>query len=379
MNFNLSEEQVMLKDSVQKFITNDYDYETRRKRVQSEKGYSDEVWKTFAELGWLCVPFSEDDGGIGGGAVETMIMMEAFGKGLVLEPYVSTVILAGSVLRHAGNESQKAETLGPIMDGSYLLSLAYAESQARFDLFDVATSATAESQGYCLNGVKSYVLQGGSADGFIVSARTSGERRDQNGISLFLVSADQPGVSVQSYPTLDGQRAAEVTFSNVMVAESTILGEVNNGYGTLRQVEREACLALSAEAVGMIEKLYCETVEYAKTRKQFGVPISVFQALQHRMVDMYSQYEECKSLLLRAIMSVQNDDENADKNVSALKYAVGVKGQKVAHEAIQLFGGMGMTDEISVGMCLKRINVINTLFGSPDFHLKRVLQTSIPQ
>lgn len=373
MNFNYSEEQSLLQDSVNKFIQNDYSYETRRKHSAMEGGFDPATWQTFAELGWLCVPFSEEDGGIGGGPVETMIMMEAFGKGLVVEPYVPTVILAGGVVARAGSEQQKSDILAGIIDGSRLLSLAAVEPQSRFDLFDVTTTAKLSADGYELNGRKTLVLHGGSADTFVVSARTSGASRDAEGVSLFLVGAEAAGVEVQDYPTLDGQRAAEVTFTGVKLPAGALLGAEGQALSVLESLADEACVALAAEAVGMMEKLYKETVEYTKTRKQFGVPISVFQVLQHRMVEMFTMHEECKSLLLRAVMSLQAGDEAASRNISALKYAVAVKGQKVAHEAIQIFGGMGMTDEMSVGMYLKRINLINTLFGNGDYHLKRFM------
>ena len=373
MNFNLSEEQTLLKDSVSKFVMNDYDYETRTKHTQMEKGFNPDTWRTFAELGWLCVPFSEEDGGIGGGPIESMIMMEEFGKGLVVEPYFSTVMLAGAVVAKAASADQKAQLLAGIIEGSSLMSLAYIERQSRFDLFDVATKAEKQADGYVLNGKKSMVLHGASANAFIVSARTSGNQRDESGISLFVVDANTDGLSITDYPTLDGHRAVELDLNNVTVPASALLGEEGAALGVLNAVADDACLALSAEAVGMMEKLYKETVEYTKNRKQFGVPIAVFQALQHRMVDMFTLHEECKSLLLKAVLSCAAGEADASRNISALKYAIATKGQKVAHEAIQIFGGMGMTDEMSVGMYLKRINVINTLFGNGDYHLQRFM------
>lgn len=373
MNFNLSEEQTLLKDSVSKFVMNDYDYETRTKHTQMEKGFNPDTWQTFAELGWLCVPFSEEDGGIGGGPIESMIMMEEFGKGLVVEPYFSTVMLAGAVVAKAASADQKAQLLAGIIEGSSLMSLAYIERQSRFDLFDVATKAEKQADGYVLNGKKSMVLHGASANAFIVSARTSGNQRDESGISLFVVDANTDGLSITDYPTLDGHRAVELDLNNVTVPASALLGEEGTALGVLNAVADDACLALSAEAVGMMEKLYKETVEYTKNRKQFGVPIAVFQALQHRMVDMFTLHEECKSLLLKAVLSCEAGETDASRNISALKYAIATKGQKVAHEAIQIFGGMGMTDEMSVGMYLKRINVINTLFGNGDYHLQRFM------
>lgn len=373
MNFNYSEEQTLLKDSVSRFIQNDYDYETRKKHCAMEGGFDAGTWQTFAELGWLCVPFSEEDGGIGGGAVETMIVMEEFGKGLVVEPYVSTVLIAGGLLAKAANPEQKSEILSGIIDGSRKLSLAAVEPQSRFDLFDVQTTAAADGGDYVINGRKTMVLHGGTADTFIVSVRTAGESRDKNGVSLFLVPANSDGLKLKEYPTLDGHRAVELNLDSVKVPVSSLVGNEGMALDVLEAVADEASVALAAEVVGMMEKLYKETVEYSKNRKQFGVPISVFQALQHRMVDMFTLHEECKSLLLRAVMSHQAGEADFARNVSALKYAIAVKGQKVAHEAVQIFGGMGMTDEMSVGMYLKRINMINTLFGNGDYHLKRFM------
>ncbi len=247
------------------------------------------------------------------------------------------------------------------------------EPQSRYDLFDVQTEAKSAGDGFELSGRKTMVLHGGTADTFIVSARTGGDSRDRDGVSLFLVPADSVGLEIQEYPTLDGHRAADLALNSVKVHASALVGESGAAIDVLESVADDASVALCAEAVGMMEKLYQETVEYSKNRKQFGVPISVFQALQHRMVDMFTMHEECKSLLLRAVMSHQAQEDDYHKNVSALKYAIAVKGQKVAHEAVQIFGGMGMTDEMSVGMYLKRINVINTLFGNGDFHLKRFM------
>ena len=376
MDFNYNDEQNMLKDSVARFIQNDYGYEARQKLINTELGYSADHWKTFAELGWLCVPFSEEDGGIGGGPIETMILMEEFGKGLVVEPFFPTVVLSGALLSRAGSAEQKAEIIGAIIDGSRVVATAYAEAAARYDLNHVECTASKEGDHYVLNGKKSFVLNGGQANTLIVVARTSGDTRDESGISLFLVDPKADGVTVESSPTLDGHSAAEITLSDVKVPASDLLGEEGAGFAALKVASQEAILALGAEAVGMMEKLYKETVAYTKDRKQFGVPISVFQALQHRMVDMFTAHELCKSMLLRAVLSYVNDDGEAEKNISALKYYLSVNAQKVAHEAVQIFGGMGMTDEMSIGMYLKRINVINTLFGNGDTHLRQFMALS---
>lgn len=374
MDFSYSEEQNLLKDSVAKFIQNDYGYEERQKLIHSELGYSADHWRTFAELGWLCVPFTEEDGGIGGGPIETMILMEEFGKGLVVEPFFETVVLSGGILSRAASGEQKAEVIGGIIEGSRVVTTAYAEPDSRYDLHHVELSAVKDGDGYTLNGKKCFVMNGVNADTLIVVARTSGQTRDESGISLFLVDPKSDGISMQSAPTLDGHNAAEITFADVKVPAGSLLGSEGEGLPVLQASSQEAILALAAEVVGMMEKLYKETVAYTKERKQFGVPISIFQALQHRMVDMFTAYELVKSLLLRAVLSYVNEDGEAEKNISALKFYLSTHGQKVAHEAVQIFGGMGMTDEMSIGMYLKRINVINTLFGNGDSHLKRFVE-----
>lgn len=374
MDFNYSEEQNMLADSLGKFIQQNYSYEKRRQFSASAEGFDRAAWKQFAELGWLAVPFAEEEGGIGGGPVDIMILMEEFGKGLVIEPFVSSVILAGTTLSLAGNAAQKAEWLSGIIDGSNLMSLGWFEPQARFDLFDVKTVARRDAQGnYVITGHKAMVPHGGTADSLILSVRTSGNQRDKTGISLLVVPSNAPGLVIKSCATLDGHQAAEVQLQDVSVPASALLGEEGHGLAVLERVADTANLALCAEAVGMLEKLYKETVEYSKTRKQFGVPIAAFQALQHRMVDMFTLHAECKSLLLRAALTSATGQPDAARNISALKYAIATKGQKVAHEAVQIFGGMGMTDEMSIGMYLKRINMINALFGSGDHHLQRFI------
>jgi alkylation response protein AidB-like acyl-CoA dehydrogenase len=369
MDFSLNDEQKMLQDSVARFISGDYGYEQRQKNRHKEPGYSPAHWATFAELGWLSIPFSEDDGGIGGGPIETMLVMEQFGKGLVVEPWLSCVVMAGGVLARLGNPEQKSEWLGALIEGRLLFSLAWLEPQTRHDPAQVVARAEPTSGGYRLNGQKTYVMHGAAADKLIVSAKLTGTE----GLSLFVVDGGLDGLNRRSAHTLDGHRIAEVSLEQVEVPASSLLGEAGKGLPALEAVLGDATLAVCAEAVGMMEKLYRDTVEYTRNRKQFGVPISAFQALQHRMVDMFTATEECRSLLLRAVLSAAAGDADAARNLSALKYQIGIRGQKVAHEAIQIHGGMGMTDEMSVGMYLKRINVINALFGDPDYHLRRFI------
>lgn len=372
MDFSFSEEQSLLQDSVQRFIQNDYTFDSRQKLLKTDDGFSRDNWANFAELGWLALPFSEESGGFGGTAVETMILMEEFGKGLVVEPYVSTVIMAGSVIEAGGTAAHKEGALAEIMAGTKLASLAYVEPQARFNLADVTTTATADGDNYTINGFKGVVLGGPSADLLVVPARTSGDQKDESGITLFLVDASASGISKRDYPTIDGLQASEINFENVSVSADDVLGEVGNGLSLLELGINNGILAVGAEAVGAMEVLYKTTVEYCKTREQFGQPIGKFQVLQHRMVDMFMEHEQAKSLLYMAALRMSEDDEvEARKAISALKVQIGKGGRFVGQNAIQLHGGMGMTDELNVGHYFKRITAIETLFGNVDHHLKK--------
>jgi pimeloyl-CoA dehydrogenase small subunit len=372
MDFSLSDEQSMLKDSIERFVQNDYDFDTRRKVVALEEGFSRDNWKQFAELGWLAVPFSEEDGGFGGGAVELMLVMEQIGRGLVVEPYLPSVVLAGRLLEHAGSAAQKETYLAGIIDGSKLGAFAFAEPQSRFNLADVAVTAKQDGDGWVLDGHKSVVLGAPSADFLVVSARTGGEQRDADGITLFLVDADTAGLSRRDYPTVDALRASEVKFEGVKVGADAVLGEVGKALPVIERVIDEATLAVGCEAVGGMEVLYKATVEYSKQRVQFGQPIGKFQVLQHRMVDMFMEYEQSRSLMFMAAMRMDEGyGTEAKKAVSAFKVQVGKSGRFVGQQAVQLHGGMGMTEELSVGHYFKRLTMIDTLFGNVDHHLKR--------
>ena len=377
MDFSLSEEQIMLQDSVQRFVQNDYSFEERQKTIKEGEGFSREVWQNFAELGWLALPFSEEVGGIGGGPVETMILMEEFGKGLVVEPYLSTILLVGKTLEEAGTAEHKEGLLSEIISGSKLGALAFVEPQARFSLNDCTTTANKTDAGYEINGFKGVVLGGPSADALVVVARTSGEQKDESGLTLFLVDANASGVSRRDYPTVDGLRASEITFENVVVAEADVLGEVDGGLVLLEKVIDYAILAIGAEAVGAMEVLYKTTVEYCKTREQFGQPIGKFQVLQHKMVDMFMEHEQTKSLVYMAALRLDDDyGTMAKKAVSALKVQVGKGGRLVGQGAVQLHGGMGMTDELNVGHYFKRLTTIDALFGNTDHHLKKYIKVA---
>jgi alkylation response protein AidB-like acyl-CoA dehydrogenase len=372
VDFSFSDEQTLLKDSVERFIQNDYAFEKRQKLVKSDLGFSAANWKTYADLGWLGVPFAEADGGYGGGPIETMLIMEQFGRGLVVEPFVPTVILVGGMLKIAANKSQKEKYIAHIVDGSLQGAFAFAEPQGRFNLADLTTTAVKTDAGYVLNGHKAVVLNGPSADLLVVSARTSGQQRSRSGVTLFLVDRTTPGVSRRDYPTVDALRASEVRFDNATVPKSAVLGRVGKGLEVVEQAVDEATLAIGAEAVGCMEVLYKSTVEYCKTRVQFGQPIGKFQVLQHRMVDMFMEYEQSKSLMFMAAMRLaEGYGPEAQKAVSAFKVQVGKSGRFVGQQAVQLHGGMGMTDELKVSHWFKRLTAAQVMFGDSDAHLQR--------
>ena len=368
MNFDFSEEQNMLRDSVARFIQDDYDFDTRRKIAASEEGMSRDNWGTFAELGWLSIPFDEQYGGFGGNAVDTMLIMEQLGRGLVLEPYLPTVLLFGGLLQAAGSEAQCEQYIPSIIDGSCQGGFAYMERQGRYELADIKTAAVPEGDGYCISGEKVAVLNGANADQFIVSVRTAGEQSDAEGISLLLVPADAPGLQRVDYRMMDGQRVANLVFDNVLVPAANLVGEAGKAMPLIEAVVMRANLALAAEGVGIMEQLNSKTVEYTRTREQFGVAIGSFQALQHRMVDTFMSYEQTKSLLYRALCALENEEEDAATAVHALKVMLDRAGRHVFGEAIQLHGGMGITDELDIGHYAKRLMMINTTFGSGDYH-----------
>lgn len=369
MNFDLSEEQQLLKDSVDRFVSDNYDLDTRQKLSKNEAGFSDTYWQTMAELGWLGVTVPETHGGFGGNQADTMVLMEAFGKGLVLEPFFASAVLGTRAIVSGGSEELQSKLLPELLNGASRLSLAYAEEQSRFDLEDVVTRATANEHGYTITGQKSMVQHGGSADYFVVSARTDGGQRDESGITLFLVDAKSAGLTINAFPTVDGQQAAELQFDNVQVSPGDLLGEQDAGYGLLQDITIDGILALSAEAVGAMEILYKDTVAYTQEREQFDHRLSDFQVLQHRMVDMFMEYEQCKSMLYRATLEVVQNGREAMRIVHALKYMVGKVGTFIGENAVQLHGGMGVTEELRIGHYFKRLLVIDAQFGNSDHHL----------
>ena len=371
MDFNFNEEQTLIQNQVSQFIQRDYEWEKRQALVDSDLGFSQDNWNTFAELGWLGISLSEESGGFGGSALESMIIMEEFGKGLVVEPFLETVVLCGGLLDISANKEQKKELLEKVISGDLHLALAFTEPQSRFNLHDVTTEARKDGDTYKINGFKSVVMNGPNANSLLVVARTSGKQLDKEGISIFLVDPKTPGISLRNYPTVDGRRASEITFENVSVSSDNLLGEEGSSLNLLEKSIDEATLAICAEAVGAMEILYKTTVEYSKTREQFGQPIGKFQVLQHRMVDMFMEYEQCKSLLYMATVKNVENAEDAKKSISGLKYQVGKAARFIGQQAVQLHGGMGVTEELNVGHFFKRLTTITTIFGNTDYHLNK--------
>ena len=371
MDFTFNEEQSLIQDQVDQFVQKEYDWETRQALSNSDLGFGEDNWKKFADLGWLGICVSEDSGGFGGSSIESMLIMEAFGKGLVVEPFLETVIMSGGLIDDHGSDEQKSSVLEPAISGEMHLALAYAEPQSRFNLSDVVTEAKSDGDSFILNGYKSVVMNGPSADKIIISARTSGAQLDESGISLFIVDANSDGLNKTNYKTVDGRRASDLTLENVSVSKSSLIGAQDKGFAILDSAIDKAILAISAEAVGAMEVLYKTTVEYTKTREQFGTAIGKFQVLQHRMVDMFMEYEQCKSLLYMATMKHEEGAEDAKKAISGLKYQVGKAGKFIGQQAVQLHGGMGVTDELNVGHYFKRLTTVGTIFGNTDYHLKK--------
>jgi alkylation response protein AidB-like acyl-CoA dehydrogenase len=373
MDFSLSEEQVMLQDSVDKYVREHCDVERLRGLKSSASGFAADAWQQFADLGWLSVPFAEEVGGFGGGAVDVMVVCEALGKGLVREPYLSTVITCGGFLRRASTE-QQSEWLPGIIDGSKCWAFAFAESSSGYDLSAVETTAVADNGSFTINGDKLAVLDGDNADYLVVSARTSGEARSSDGISLFIVDTSADGVERQGFTRVDGGRGAHISFNNVSVDAACLIGPQDGAYELIEAVMDEAIVAMGAEALGAMQVLLDTTVEYTKTRKQFGQPIGKFQALQHRMAEMYLRLEETRSLLFNAAIQLDANSEESAAACAALKVKIGEAGKYVSQQAVQLHGGIGMTDELVVGHHFKRLMVLGMLYGDEDYYLQRYVE-----
>ena len=376
MDLSISEEQSAIRDVISRFIENEYDFEKRMSIAEGDSAFDSDVYNFFVEQGFTAIPFSEEDGGLNGGPVETMLIMKEIGRGLVLEPYLENVILAGGVLKRLATDDQKSKWLSNIINGELQSTLAFTEPQSRFNLNDVATVAKENGDKVIINGKKSFVLNGKEADIIIVPVRTSGSQTEAAGISLFVVESDLPGITKNNYKTVDGHSASEITFKNVEVNKDNLLGEIGKGYQTLESTIDDATLAVCAEATGIMKSLHDKTVEYSKNRVQFGVPIGGFQALQHRMVDTLMACEETESILLWALTTNQDDSSSLKKAISGLKYQIGTAGKHVGQEAVQLHGGMGISWELDIAHFFKRLSSIEILFGNADFHMKRFLTLS---
>jgi pimeloyl-CoA dehydrogenase small subunit len=376
MDFSFTSEQDMLRDTVARLVREQYDFETRRKVAKSEAGWRPAMWSQFAELGLLGASFPEAEGGFGGGPIEAMIISEEFGKGLVIEPYLQTVIIGGGFLRHGGSAAQKEENLPALIGGERIYAFAYSEPKSRFDLHDVSTTAKKDGKGFTLNGHKAVVLGAPFASHLLVTARTSGDQRDTSGVTVFLVPKNAKGVSTRDYPTVDGLRASEVYFENVSVGGDAVLGEVDGGFTLVEKVVDEAIAALCAESVGCMKVLNEATLGYSKTRKQFGQPIGNFQVLQHRMVDMFMACEQAISMTYLVTLKLDEPDRQRKLAASGAKVQIGKAGKLISQEAVQIHGGMGMTDELNVGHFFKRVTMIESQFGNTDWHLRRYTEHS---
>ena len=371
MDLSLSDDQRLLADSAARFVANEYGLDRRRALVADEPGFSRDHWRTFAELGWLALPFAEADGGLGAGAAEVMVVMEQFGRGLVVEPYLAAVLLAGQAIAHAGTAAERRALLAELIAGRAQYAFAHGEAGARYAAGHVATRAQADGGGWLLSGHKAVVYNAPAADAFVVSARSAGDARDAHGVSLFVVAKDAAGLGVRPYRTIDGLRAGEVVLDGVRVGADALLGEAGAALPAIEEVVDRATAAVCAEAVGIMDTLREMTLDYLKTRQQFGRPIGAFQALQHRAVDMLIACEEARSLTVMATLSLEAPPVERARAVSAAKVGVGRSARLVGQEAVQMHGGMGMTEELAVGHYFKRLVMIDRLFGDVDHHLDR--------
>lgn len=374
MDLNLSDEQRLLRESAERFVAGSYDADHRRKMANDPLGFSPAVWKQFAELGWLALPIAEEFGGLGGGAVETGILMEAFGRGLVSEPYIATVVLGAALVERCGGTVQKQAILPKVADGSLKLAFAHSERGARFDLAKVATIANKTAQGWRLSGSKIAVLDGHAADEIIVSAHIHDHRGPSGRIGLFLVSAQTPSVTISDYARLGGGRACNIELSDVHLPEAALLGDGHNALPAIEWAVDRAMAALGAEAVGIMQVLLETTLEYTKIRKQFGRPLSANQVIRHRLADMAVQVDESRSMALRAALKVDANSVERARAASGAKAKIGRCARFIGEQSIQLHGGMGVTEELEVGAYFKRLVAFDTLFGGSAHHYGRHAQ-----
>ena len=373
MNFDLSEEQQLLADTLKRFLATGYHFDSRAKIIASPAGISEDVWATLAEMGLLGLPFASEYDGFGGSAVDVMIVMEAIGEGLVVEPYLATVGLGGQFVARGGTDAQKTRILPALIQGKTKLAFAQTEADARYDLRRVALRARRAGDGWVLDGTKRAVLHGGAADLLVVSARTSGQGTDPNGISLFLVERGASGVTLTESRTIDNLRVADVTFTGVHVPRDALIGREGDALPLIEEVVDYATALVCAEAVGAIKYAHDTTLEYLKTRRQFGVPIGTFQALQHRMVDILISYEQARSITCLACVKVDTADAPERRRVvSAAKLKIADACRHVSQESVQLHGGMGMTEELKISHTFRRLTMIAQTFGDADHHLERL-------
>ncbi len=368
MDFNLTQEQTQFADALRRWVEKDYNFEQRKHIITSATGVSANAWSALTELGATALPIPEQQGGFSGTAIDMLVIMQELGRGLVIEPYFATV-LGAEFLKQAGGHD---EMLEQVASGELKLATALAEKQSRHDLFDIATSASKNAGGYVLNGVKTIVLHGAQADQLIVSARTQGAQRDTAGISLFVLDAKAAGISRRDYRTIDGFRAADITFNQVQVAASALLGTADTGWNTLDAVSDYGITLLCAEAIGVMEAIFAATLDYLKTRQQFGVPIGKFQVLQHRMAEMFMEMEQARSMATLAAVKVSSTDaEERRRTVSAAKARIGQAARFIGQQAVQLHGGMGVTNELPAAHMFKRLTMIELSLGDTDHHLAR--------
>src|SRR5262245_15373722 len=372
MDFDYNEEQRLLSETLRKFLSTGYSFDARGKIVASPTGHSEDVWSALAEMGILGVPFDAEHGGFGGSTVDMMVVMEALGEALVVEPYLATVGLGGRFVARGGTAEQQARILPALIQGKLKMALAQTEFDARWNIYHVGSRATKSGDGWVLEGDKRAVLHGGCADLLVVSARTAGGSTDARGISLFLVERNAPGVAVTEYRGLDNLRVADVCLSGVRVSGEALLGAEGEGAALLDDVVDYATALLCAEAVGAVKYAHDATLEYLKTRRQFGVPIGSFQALQHRMVDILISYEQARSIACLACVKVDTADAAERRRVvSAAKIKIADAARHVSQEAVQLHGGMGMTEELKISHTFRRLTMIAQAFGDADHHLAR--------
>ena len=378
MNFSFTDEHNLLRESVEKLVAAEYPFEVRRELAASEPGFSREHWRKFAELGWLGLGIPEDAGGVGGGPVETAVVMEALGGGLAVEPYLPTVVMGGTLLRGGG--AAQRDRLPRLAAGELQLAFGFAERQSRYELANVETRAEPDGEdAWRITGTKSVVFNAPAADVIAVSARTAGDSRDRAGLTVFAVDANAPGLHVRAYRTMDGLRAGEVDLDGARVGPGDVLGRAGEGIAIIEEAVNAGIVAACAEASGIMARMHRDTIEYLKHREQFGTALSSFQALQHRLVDMFMACELSRSMAYMAAVRLADpeaQDGELRKAIAAAKVQIGRAGRYVGENAIQLHGGMGMTDEMPISHYFKRLVLIDSQFGDAEHHLREMAGTA---